>query len=528
MNIIPKPTDIKLSEGSFTINNTTGINCDFKNITENLNGFLLLTAGYALNKGDGIKLKTVSGFESEESYKLTVSPSCITVEGAEKGLFYGVQSLKQLVVEYLGDGIIKIPCCVIYDTPRYIHRGFMLDCCRHYFELDFVKKMIDLCSLQKLNIFHWHLTEDQGWRVQIDKYPLLTEIGSIRKESRGDGLPVKGFYTKSDIKEAVAYAKERYIDVIPEFDIPGHTMAAIAAYPCLSCEGAPVEVATTFGIKPTIMCGGKESTYEFVENVIKEMAELFPYKYFHIGGDEAIKTKWRECPECQKKMRENGLENEEQLQAYFTDKVVTMLKSFGKTAICWNESVNSGILNPDCLMQYWKDGNHAERVKAEINNGRKAIMSKFTPLYLDYPHGMHPLRCVYRYNPVLKGLKEEAKTNIIGVESPLWSEYVPNPEKAEQMVFPRLLALADTAWSGNYGKNFREFKNRLKVFHKLLDVYDVNYTPISKSNPDRISGTIITIKHFLSIIDKELIKTSKEASKETSKAEKAHKTKEQK
>jgi hexosaminidase len=516
MRIIPNPSSIETLSGAFVLRKESGVSCDAENIASNLNDFCNLLFGYRLNKGDDIVFKLApKGLFCDNGYKLAVNPNGIIIEGDESGLFYGLQTLKPLLAADGG----KIPCAIIEDKPKLEYRGFMLDCSRHFFNVDFIKKLIDLCSLLKFNYFHWHLTDDQGWRVEIEKYPLLADIGSVRSETNGDGKAIKGFYTKTQIKEIIAFAAERYVNIIPEFDMPGHTMAAISAYPWLSCRGEEVRVATTFGIKPMIMCSGKESTFIFIEEVLKEMADLFPCKYFHIGGDEALKTEWRECQHCQKVIKESAINGEEELQAYFTGRVIDILGGLGKEAIVWNEAANSGKLSPNCIMQYWQDGRNPKRVKAELEKGRRFINSKFTPLYLDYPHGMHPLRSVYKFDPIVKGISKKAEKCIFGIEAPLWTEYVVAADNAESMIFPRLLAVAEQGFGEK--TKISDFKERVESFNKILQLYGVKYTPLKQSDPIKIMGLVETIKHFLSIMNKELIKSMFAANKETKRSKKA-------
>lgn len=522
MKIIPKPLRILKREGTFTISRQTGIACEYDNITNDFNDFLQKLGGFTLGSGSDIKLVLSSKeTKNDEAYELSVSEDGIEISSTgEKGLFYGIQTLKQLVVEYFEDDKALIPCEMISDAPRFEYRGFMFDCCRHFFDVDTVKKLINACAPQKLNVFHWHLTEDQGWRIQIDKYPKLVEIASKRTETRGDGKPVEGYYTKAQMKEVVDYAKSRYIEVIPEFDLPGHTRAVLAAYPELGCSGEAIPVATTFGIHKEILCGGNLKTYEFIYDVLDELAEIFPSKYVHIGGDEAVKIEWDKCEKCRELVQKEGLSNIEQLQGYMTKKVIDHLKSLDKVAICWNESINSGILDESAIMQYWQDGKNPVRVLDAIENGRKTIVSKFETYYLDYPYGMTRLKKTYEYEPVFFEGDADAEAKIWGVEAPLWTEHVADFKMIEYRTFPRLMAVAESGWTKVEGKSYDSFVERLPNFIKLLKLYGINSVNAHDANPNAIKGLAELIRFGIKALDKDLIIRSREVTKEIAKTRK--------
>ncbi|MGI6702069.1 MAG: beta-N-acetylhexosaminidase [Christensenellales bacterium] len=514
--IIPKPYKTEINEGGFEINNKVAINPGANILSFNeLNLFMDKAFGYTLEMADKGAIKFVidnGGIELKDSYNLTVDDKSIEIKAAdERGIFYGVQTLKQLIAANCGNVTALIPALKITDMPRFKHRGYMLDSCRHFTPVESIIKIIDLVAQLKLNVFHWHLTEDQGWRIQIDSFPELTTVGARRKETLGDGKRHGGYYSKEDIRKVVEYAKSKFITVIPEIDLPGHSMAAAAAYNYLTCRGESLEVATSFGIKPDIFCAGKESTYEFLFKVLDELCEMFPDEYIHLGGDEAPKVRWAECPHCNKVIKENGLKNEEQLQGYFINRLTEYLKAKGKKVICWNESIYSKILDPDVVCQYWSDGKGAENVVREINNGRKAIISKFTPYYLDYPFAMHPLKKVYELNPVLSNT--EKAENIIGVEAPLWTEYIKNLERIEYLTFPRLSALAETAWTAENNRDYSDYYLRLDGYSKLLDIYGVNYAPKKELNPC-VFGKIRQMLKFVKLIySKESVKALKEGAR---------------
>lgn len=504
MNITPKPTKITLADGSYVVGKGAGIGGDCTKAVKSLNEFTTALLGYGFGEGRDVILRLADGDFGEEGYLLSVGGDGVLITAAtEQGLFYGVQTLKQLIAEYYDGEKSEIPAVEIFDKPVYAYRSFMLDCCRHFFDVAEVKKMINVCALLKLNRFHWGLSNDQGWRVQIDKYPKLIEVGSKRASTRDDGVPVEGYFTKTDVAEVLAYAADRFIEVIPEINMPGHSMAAIASYPHLSCEGKEIAVETRFGIKSTIFCAGKESTYEFLKDVLAEIAEMFPSPYVHIGGDEAVKPKWRACPDCQKTIEENGLKDEEELQAFFTKKIVDYLKTLGKTAIVWNEACKSGKLDADCILQYWREGGGAKQTKEELLKGRKVIISQFTPYYLDYPHGMHPLRAVYKFNPRI------AEGDIWGVEGPLWTEYIATNTQVEKQTFPRLFAIAERGWSDPAKKEYVAFKSRVKYMDAILDGLGVEYTSTAEADVPRIRGTVDMLRFFANTVDKQLLAETK-------------------
>lgn len=517
ISIIPKPLKIKVidDKNSFAINNSITLDIEQDNIKNNLNDYLFKAFGYKLKDLKGGEITTLIDSKlikelGDEGYKLNIDVKGIKITApTENGLFYGVQSLKQIITQFMTTELANLPLIVIEDKPKYAYRGYMLDVCRHFFAIQDVYKVIDSISLHKINKLHLHLTEDQGWRIEIDKYPRLTTVGARRKDTIGDGRWHGGFLTKQDVKDIVSYCKDRYIDVIPEINMPGHSKAALASYNYLSCTGKPIEVATTFGIKFDIFCAGKESTYEFLYNVMDEIVEMFPYEYIHLGGDEAPKDRWNECPECLKMLKDNNMNRMEELQGFFMNKVVDYLKKKGKKAICWNESIYSGNLDKSVVCQYWSDGKKPIRVINEINSGRAAIISKFKPYYLDYPCAMHSLKAAYEFNPKLEGVENES--NIMGIEAPLWTEYVKDLSKVENMSFPRLAAICETAWTNGEDKDYDDFYCRIPNFLKLLDIYSVRYNNLSETNPG-LRKKFKQMKDFLKLIaTKKSIESLKES-----------------
>jgi hexosaminidase len=516
ISIIPKPLKCEVKEGkSFIFNLETVVNGSASAIKE-LNEFTNKALGYTLNSGKDANIKFVldpkKSALTEEGYTLDISDKGIEIKSSgEQGLFYGVVTLIHLIAGNMDNEKAELSPIHIEDKPRFRYRGYMLDSCRHFFPVEDVLKVIDMIALHKVNYFHWHLTEDQGWRIEIERYPRLTTVGARRNDTIGDGRLHGGFYSKADIKKVVDYCAGKHITVIPEIDLPGHSTAAAAAYSFLTCKGESLSVATTFGIKPDIFCAGKDSTYEFLYHVLDEIVEMFPGEYIHLGGDEAPKVRWSECPECQRVIKEQGLKGVEQLQGYFLNKLIEHLKSKGKKVICWNESIYSKILDKSVICQYWSDGKTAEKVVAEMNAGRTGIISKFSPYYLDYPFAMHSVKKAYDYSPLLSGLNDNA--DIMGIEAPLWTEYVVDLSKIYYMTCPRLGAVAETAWTSADNKNYDSFMERLPSFMRLLDVYHVLYAPIEDINPGPIKSFKQMLRFLKTMYSKEAVKAMREGAK---------------
>lgn len=430
-----------------------------------------------------------------EGYHLDVTPEGVAIRAkTPQGAFYGMQTFLQLLPaevespQVVRDIRWKAPCVSIDDAPRFAYRGFMLDPCRHFIPVENVKKQIDVLSLFKINTFHWHLTDDQGWRIEIKKYPRLTEVGARRIE--GEGHEYGGYYTQEEIKEVVAYAAERFITVIPELEMPGHEMAAIAAYPELSCKGEAGTPRIIWGIEDIVMCPGKEDMFRFLEDVIAEMVELFPGTYFHIGGDECPKASWRECPACQARIQAEGLTAtgqhtaEERLQSYVIQRMEKVLAKYGKKIIGWEEILEGG-LSPDATVMSWR---------GEQGGITSALMSHdviMTPsangLYLDQFQGdakiepvsiggYSPLSKVYRYNPVPDTLVAMGKAHHIkGVQANNWSEYMYSTDIMEYRMYPRMMALAEIAWTPLEKKNYEDFERRINNAYVRLDGHGIHY-----------------------------------------------------
>ncbi len=503
VNIIPVPAQTStVGAERFMLKSSTALSAgcqESKTIAEFFAAQIKQSTGYntAVESADGdIALSIDPSLDLKaEGYKLSVTKDGVTVVGKDKaGLFYGMQSLMQLLPAEIASPVTvsgiqwSAPTVEISDEPRFGYRGIMLDPCRHFMPADFVKKQLDVLAMFKINRMHWHLTEDQGWRVEIKKYPKLTEIGSKRIE--GEGHEYGGFYTQEEIKEIVAYAAERQITIIPEFELPGHELAAIAAYPELSCSGEPTTPRIIWGVEDVVMCPGREETFAFIQDIIDELVPLFPGTYFHIGGDECPKTKWKECPRCQARIRaeklqaKDGHSAEENLQSYVIRRVEKMLTAHGKKLIGWDEILEGG-LSPNATVMSWRgeDGG-----VAAAKMGHDVIMTPNSGgLYIDHYQGDYmiepvaiggyaPVSKTYSYDPTPKELIEIGKEDkILGVQANLWTEYMYTNELMEYRLYPRALAVAEIGWSKLDNKNFDDFARRLNNAAVRLDMHDINY-----------------------------------------------------
>ncbi|MCK4700572.1 MAG: beta-N-acetylhexosaminidase [Bacteroidales bacterium] len=434
-----------------------------------------------------------------EGYHLLIDPGYIIINGkTPNGLFYGIQTLRQMLPPEIElEEVIKgikwtAPAVEIEDEPMYSYRGLMLDVGRHFFPKEDVKRFIDIMALHKFNYFHWHLTEDQGWRIEIKKYPELTEIGAFRKETlvghyrdkprQFDGEKYGGFYTQDDIKEVVEYAASRYITIVPEIEMPGHSEAALASLSELGCTGGPYEVFTKWGINNEVYCAGNEKTFEFLENVLAEVIELFPGKYIHIGGDECPKERWKECDKCQARMKEEGLENEHELQSYFIGRIEKFLLANNRKLIGWDEILEGGLA-PEATVMSWrgtKGGIEAAKQHHDV------IMTPTTHCYFDYYQsenkeneplaigGYLPLEKVYSYDPMPEELSEEEAKYILGAQGNLWTEYIKTPDKVEYMTYPRATALSEVVWTQPEKKDYGSFLKRMEKHYKRFANMGVN------------------------------------------------------
>ena len=572
--IIPEPTNITIpnsKEIGFRLSKKTSIELSgidnsrsyiksFIKYVENETGFILNTK---YNKKTNILFKVQSGINNlgNEGYKIIILPKqSLTIEAnSENGLFYGIQTLKQIIhytkrkrdddeftdfdiavktEEYKNfnskqsinaanitttgyksinetgyfQGLEKtetkklnvydFASVIIEDNPRFGYRGMMLDVSRHFMPLNFIKKFIDIIAMHKMNTFHWHLSDDQGWRIEIKKYPKLTSIGSKRTETVAghvlkspvslriwkdvqeyDGIPHEGYYTQEEIKEVVAYASERFITIIPEIDLPGHTSSLIAAYPEYGSSDKNIGVKTIWGIQEDII-KPNENTFNFLKDVFTEIADLFPSQYIHIGGDEANKKQWIESEEVQEIMKNLELENEAQLQSYFISRMEKILNSLNKKIIGWDEIIQGG-LNPNATIMSWRG---VEGGITAAKAGNYAIMTPTSHCYFDYYQrkssdeplaigGFTPLQKVYEFEPIPKELDLNQSSKILGAQGNLWTEFIKTPEQVEYMIVPRMTALSEVVWSKRKIRNFKEFKLRLNLYKYFLDLENINYSP---------------------------------------------------
>jgi hexosaminidase len=503
-NIIPAPAKLLAEKGSFTIKSGTGIyvsDAAFMPVAEML--------ASRLESSSGLKLMVKSGTSSsgivfhhdpklaDEGYRIRVGSKLIEIRAKTgKAAFYALQSLLQLMPAHVFgsepvNAKVSVPACTIEDEPRFAYRGLMLDVGRHYFPVEDVKRFIDLMSLYKLNIFHWHLTEDQGWRIEIKKYPLLTQKSSVRKESvvghnrenKTDGKPYGGFYTQVEVKDIVAYAAQRYITVVPEIEMPGHSQAVLAAYPQFGGNPDKIyEVRTRWGVSEDVLFP-REETFRFIEDVLTEVMDLFPSPYIHIGGDECPKSQWKESRFCQELIRKEGLKDEHELQSWFIRRVDKFISSKGRKLFGWDEILEGG-LSPNATVMSWrgtKGGIEAAK------HGHDVVMSPNTHFYFDYYQdtpageplaigGNLPLSKVYSFEPYLPELTPEEAKHVIGVQANVWTEYIKDLKYAEYMTYPRALAMSEVAWSPKGSANYDGFKKRLTAHLPVFDMMKVNYS----------------------------------------------------
>jgi len=519
VNIIPKPVMVKLKTGSFEINSNTALfvgSVDSEAaVTAGMFASLMGNAGLAGLKvsetpGDVKTRKNYILFEFSkkgnlpaEGYLLTVTPNKVLIEAATgTGLFYGMQSLIQLLPAeiYSGSaavagGFFKIPCLEIKDFPRFGYRGMHLDVSRHFFPKEFIKQYIDLISMYKMNVFHWHLTDDNGWRLEIKKYPKLTSIGAWRVDREndpwtqrapqkpGEAATYGGFYTQDDVREILRYADQRHVTVIPEIEMPAHAVEVLAAYPRLSCTGGPFTLPPgSYWPNLDIFCAGNDSVFTFLQDVLTEVMDLFPSKYIHIGGDEADKTNWKVCPKCQARIKAENLKDEKELQSYFVKRIEKFIVSKGRKMIGWDEILEGGIA-PEATIMSWRG---VEGGIAAARQGHDAIMTPTSYCYFDYYQadpstepkaigGFLPLKKVYSFEPVPEELNAEEQKHILGAQGNVWTEYIPSVKQAQYMAFPRMIALAEVDWSPKEQRNFGDFRARLNPHLKKLEFMQVNY-----------------------------------------------------
>ncbi|MEH6536275.1 MAG: family 20 glycosylhydrolase [Psychroserpens sp.] len=510
--IIPVPTSQILNKGHFVLDNSIGISYDdtFKVSGDFLWNFIHEGSDIQLEDNNDIQFVLDDTIENLEGYILDIQPYQITISAkTDQGAFYAVQTLRQLLPtgfenNSISEEKVSIPCMTITDAPQFQYRGMHLDVGRHMFSVDFIKSYIDALAMLKMNTFHWHLTEDQGWRIEIKKYPKLQEVAAYRNETlighysdqphQFDGKRYGGFYTQEEVKDIVAYAQSRYVTVIPEIELPGHAQAAIAAYPNLGCTGEQVDVATKWGVFEHIYCS-KDETFEFLEDVLDEVISLFPSEYIHIGGDEAPKTNWKTCEQCQNRIKTEGLKDEHELQNYFITRIEKYLNAKGKQIIGWDEILEGGLA-PNATVMSWRGTKGAVEAAKQKHN---VVMTPTSHCYFDYYQstdpdeptaigGFLPLEKVYGFNPIPSELNEDEAKYILGAQGNIWTEYMPTEDQVEYMVFPRLLAMSEVVWSKNENKVYSDFTKRVEHFNKRLDALDINYA----NHLYEISGELIS------------------------------------
>ena len=519
--IIPQPESLEMQTGRFLVNSSTKVSADadLENEGDYLADMLshLSSSTIKFKTGDSgnIYLEIDDAIENDEGYEVAVAFNKIVISGkTAKGVFYGIQTLRQLLpASGTSQSDLTIPCASIKDQPRFSYRGMHLDVARHMFPVEFIKKYIDLIALHKMNTFHWHLTEDQGWRIEIKKYPKLTEIGSKRygtiighyPGTGNDETEYGGFYTQEEVKDIVKYAAERHITVIPEIELPAHASAAIAAYPYLSCfpkeptvvpnnmgskagkqvqaNGTPKIVQETWGVFDDVFCAGNEETFQFLEDVLAEVIPLFPSAYIHIGGDECPNANWKRCPNCQKRMKENKLADENELQSYFIQRIEKFLNANGKKIIGWDEILEGGLA-PNATVMSWrgeKGGIEAAKQQHDV------IMTPGHSCYFDHYQtedkedeplaigGKTTVGDVYVYEPTPKELSDAETKYILGAQANVWTEYMKTSDHVEYMILPRMTALSEVVWSAKEDRDFEDFKSRLDHMKIRYDAMGLNY-----------------------------------------------------
>ena len=498
ISIVPQPNDLVAGEGSFTLTRKTVFVADdqaeLRSVIAFFNAKIKTATGFnlAVQTGDAssnyIAVKIVPESEmGDEAYALTVTEAGVAIEAkTARGAFYGLQTMLQLLpAEIESQQIVtnvlwEMPTVSIKDAPQFPYRGMHLDVCRHFIPVEDIKTHLDMMALFKLNKFHWHLTEDQAWRIEIKKYPLLTELGATRVE--GEGFVHEGFYSQDEVREIVAYAAERYIDVIPEIELPGHALAALVGYPQFSCTGGPFEMRIIWGVEEDVYCAGKEETFAFLEDIIDEVVDLFPYEYFHIGGDECPKDRWKECADCQARIKAEGLKDEHELQSYFVQRIEKVLLAHDRKMIGWDEILEGGLAATATVMSWRGEAGGIEA--AEM--GHDVIMTPGGWCYLDHFQGSNKVEPVaisgyttleksYSYHPIPEVLSPENAKHVLGTQGNVWTEYMYTPELVEYFVYPRIIALAEVGWTKRELKDYESFLKRMHKQFVRMDMHDINY-----------------------------------------------------
>jgi hexosaminidase len=500
ISIIPKPASMVPGKGVLRISSATRIRLEGSGLEPSadfLNDYLQKVYGFRLGKASPEDKNDLIILNYERldypipgAYRMNVDDKNIYVAGDNaEGVFYGIQTLLQLLPVEPSSPLV-VPQLTIEDHPRFAYRGLHLDVGRHFFTVDYIKRYIDYIALHKMNYFHWHLTEDQGWRIEIKKYPRLTEVGSCRNGTiigrypgkGNDSLRYCGYYTQDEIRDVVKYAAARYITIIPEIELPGHASAALMAYPFLGCTGGPYQVQQTWGVFNDVFCAGNDSTFRFLEDVLDEVIALFPSKYIHIGGDECPKVSWKKCPKCQRRIKDNNLKDEHELQSYFIQRIEKYINSKGKQIIGWDEILEGGLA-PNAAVMSWR-GEKGGIAAAEQHH--TVIMTPTTYVYFDYAQkknedsvvigGYLPIEAVYNYEPLPKSLGVAEQKYIVGAQANVWTEYMGSQAKLEYMLFPRLSALSEVLWSPRDLRDWNDFQKRLPAQFKRYERWKANYS----------------------------------------------------
>ena len=486
MHILPQPKKIERLKGSFCLEDGSNIYCDelFRAEAQRFADLVEACGGFRPQLVDDIQRAKVifsrDDKHAAEQYSVMISDGVATVTcSTTTACFYAVETLRQLLSLDFPQATPGCENCYIEDQPKFAYRGLLLDVCRHFFGVETVKKVIDLMARVKLNKLHLHLSDDQGFRMEINRYPLLNQVGSFRSGSEvvRDGkrfvedVPHGGYYTQQQLRDIVAYAASRKIDVIPEIDIPGHAMAMVASYPELCCTGKSAEVRTSWGISKDILCAGNDNVYQFVQNVLDEVCDVFPSEYIHLGGDEVPKERWCNCKLCKQRMSDLKLGGFAQLQTYMVEQFRAYLQQKGRKVICWNDGLDEKA-NGEIVSQAWAPQFTRQAIKF-VNKGRKTIMSPYFYLYFDYPYAMTPLQKTLSYN-ALKGVKPSARDNVLGVEGTVWTEYIANEEKLFFNLLPRLDALAVCGWGYHTRKFMSYLREKFAVYQQQGVMFNSN------------------------------------------------------
>lgn len=522
INIVPKPDFLEKKSGSFLLNENTFIEIgnsvnELESVKEYFTDYMkeYYQFSFAYFGTTAIKLSIDDDLKGTDAYDISISPNEVLIKGNNAAsVFYGIQSLIQILpAKKKKITSFELPVCDIKDSANFKWRGIHLDVCRHFFPVEFVKKTIDMAAKLKLNTFHWHLTEDQGWRIEIKEYPKLTEIGAWRNKTlighafespeKFDSTRHGGFYTQEQIKDVVEYAKKRFVTIVPEIEMPGHAVAALASYPDYSCTGKQLEVESKWGVFDDVYCAGKETTFFFLEDILSEVIDLFPGDYIHIGGDECPKSRWKECEDCQNRIKSENLEDEHELQSYFIKRIEKFLNSKGKKLIGWDEILEGGLSETAAVMSWRGESGGIEAAMS----GNYVVMSPNETNYFDHYQGemneplaiggLTTLKDVYNYQPVPESLKEQYEKYVLGAQANLWTEYIPTEEHAEYMLYPRLCALSEVLWTDKKSRNWEEFVNNLEAFYKHLDVWGIQYrlnSPVGIPKLTRSLEDTVTVK----------------------------------